>query len=57
MQKNTRLQTRLDAYWLWHNFVRPHFTTKAVPAVALGILCAGLSVADRFRLHYLFILN
>ncbi len=53
MQKNTYLQTRLDVYWLLHNFVRPHFTTKAVPAVALGILSVGLSVAGLFRFHYL----
>lgn len=28
----------LDVYWVVHNFMRPHFTTKEVPAVALGIL-------------------
>lgn len=37
------LQRRLDAYWVLHNFVRVHFTTKQVPAVALGILEQGLS--------------
>jgi hypothetical protein len=37
--KNTiRLQERLDVYWIVHNFVRTHFTTHKVPAVALGIL-------------------
>ncbi len=50
MQKNDRLQGRLDVYWLLHNFVRPHFTTKQVPAVALGIVTEGLSVAELFRL-------
>ena len=29
------LQSRLDVYWILHNFIRPHFTTKQVPAVAL----------------------
>jgi len=29
------LQTRLDAYWVLHNFIRPHFTTKQVPAVSV----------------------
>ena len=33
-----RLQERLDVYWIVHNFVRVHFTTRQVPAVALGIL-------------------
>jgi hypothetical protein len=37
------LQRRLDAYWVLHNFVRVHFTTQQVPAVALGILEQGLS--------------
>ena len=46
----TSLQTRLDAYWVLHNFVRPHFTTKQVPAAALGILETGLSLWDIFRM-------
>jgi hypothetical protein len=47
------LQRRLDVYWLLHNFVRRHLTTKQVPAVALGILEAGLSWADLFRVQYI----
>jgi hypothetical protein len=54
MQKNERLQCRLDVYWLLHNFVRPHFTTKQVPAVALGIVTKGLAVAELFRLHCVY---
>jgi len=46
------LQTRLDVHWVLHNFVRPHFTTKHVPAVALGILEQGLSIFDLFKLRY-----
>jgi hypothetical protein len=42
------LQARLDAYWVLHNFVRKHFTTKQVPAVAIGILSTGLSLAQLF---------
>jgi hypothetical protein len=43
--KNTRrLQERLDVYWIMHNFVRVHFTTRQVPAVALGVLEHGLSL-------------
>jgi transposase-like protein len=47
----TSLQTRLDVYWILHNFVRSHFTTKQVPAVALGILETGLSLGDIFRIQ------
>lgn len=53
MQKNAQLQSRLDVYWLWHNFIRPHFTTKHVPAMALGVISAALSIADLFRIHVL----
>ena len=45
------LQIRLDVYWLFHNFIRPHFTTKQVPAVALKIRDAGLSLLDLFQLR------
>jgi hypothetical protein len=31
------LQRTLDAYWVVHNFLRPHFTLKEVPADVLGI--------------------
>lgn len=47
------LQTRLDVYWILHNFVRPHFTTKQVPAVAMGILETGLSWQDIFTIQYI----
>lgn len=46
------LQTRLDVHWVLHNFVRPHFTTHQVPAVALGILERGLSLLDLFKVRY-----
>jgi IS1 family transposase len=45
------LQTRLDVHWVLHNFIRPHFTTKQVPAVALGILALGLSLAELFKVR------
>ena len=32
------LQRTLDVYWVMHNFVRKHFTTKEVPAVKMGIM-------------------
>jgi transposase-like protein len=47
----TSLQTRLDVYWILHNFVRLHFTTKQVPAVALRILETGLSLWGIFRMQ------
>jgi hypothetical protein len=46
-----RLQERLDVYWIVHNFVRVHFTTRQVPAVALGILDHG------FMLHEIFLIQ
>ena len=40
------LQRALDLQWVMHNFVRPHFTTGEIPAVALGIHDQGLSVSE-----------
>ena len=45
------LQRRLDVYWILHNFVRLHFTTKQVPAVAMGILEKALSLFDIFKIR------
>ena len=47
------LQIRLDAYWVLHNFIRPHFTTKLIPAVALGVLDGPLSWDQIFRIQYI----
>jgi hypothetical protein len=49
-KKKKRLQQRLDVYWILHNFGRVHFTTKYVPAVALGIIEQGLSLAEIFSI-------
>ena len=49
-KKKKRLQQRLDVYWILHNFVRVHFTTNHVPAVALGIIEQGLSLAEIFSI-------
>ncbi len=50
--KNTpALQQRLDSFWVLYNFVRPHFTTKQIPAVALGILEQGLTFGALFRIR------
>jgi len=40
------LQRTLDIYWVVHNFVRKHFTTKEVPAVKLGVMEKALCVKD-----------
>jgi hypothetical protein len=45
-KKTGRLQERLDVYWIVHNFVRVHFTTRQVPAVALGILDHGFALHE-----------
>ncbi len=42
-KKKTALQRTLDMLWIIHNFIRPHFTTRRVPAVASGIVEKGLS--------------
>ena len=44
------LPNRLDGYWGLHNFIRPHFTLKQVPAVVLGCLSQGLSWFELFRI-------
>ena len=50
--KSTRgLQRLLRVYWVMHNFLRVHFTTRAVPAVALGILERRLSVHEIFQIQ------
>jgi hypothetical protein len=50
--KNTgRLQERLDVYWIVHNFVRVHFTTRQVPAVALGVLEESFSLQEIFLIQ------
>lgn len=51
-KSQTNLQRTLDVYWLVHNFVRVHFTTKIVPAVKLGIMEVGLSWSQLFSLRY-----
>ncbi len=45
------LQRLLRVYWVVHNFLRVHFTIRAVPAVALGILERRLSVHEIFQIH------
>jgi len=40
------LQRTLDLYWVMHNFVRKHFTTKEVPAVKLGVMEKAVSFED-----------
>ncbi len=39
------------ANWILDNFVRSHFTTKKVPAVALGIIEKALSLDDIFKMQ------
>lgn len=46
------LQRTLDVFWVVHNFIRVHFTTKMVPAVKLGILETGLSWQQVFMIRY-----
>ena len=50
-KKTERLQERLDVYWIVHNFVRVHFTTRQVPAVALGVLEESFSLQEIFLIQ------
>lgn len=45
------LQRLLNMYWCVHNFMRVHFTTNEVPAVALGVIEKRLNVNDFFRIR------
>lgn len=47
------LQRVLDIFWLFHNFIRCHFTTRKVPAVAIGILEKGLTWEELLQLRIL----
>jgi transposase-like protein len=50
--KSTKgLQRLLRVYWVVPNFLRVHFTTREVPAVALGILERQLSVQEIFQIQ------
>jgi hypothetical protein len=40
------LQRTLDVHQIIHNFVRPHWTTGVVPAVALGIISNAFTLID-----------
>lgn len=51
-KKKSALQRTLDIGWIIHNFITRHFTTKKVPAVALGILEKGLSIEQIFAIQY-----
>jgi hypothetical protein len=47
----TGLQRLLRVYWVVHNFLRVHFTTREVPAVALGVLERRLTVQEMFQIQ------
>jgi transposase-like protein len=50
-KSTTGLQRLLHVYWVVHNFLRAHFTTREVPAVALGVLERRLSVCEVFHIQ------
>jgi hypothetical protein len=45
------LQRLLHVYWVVHNFLRVHFTTREVPAVALGVIERRLSAGEIFHIQ------
>lgn len=48
------LQRTLDTYWVFHNFIKKHFSTKEVPAVSIGIIEEGFSWIDIFKIKMTF---
>ena len=48
-KSETGLQRVLNLYWVIHNFVRVHFTTKEVPAVTLGVIESSLTAGKTFQ--------
>ena len=47
------LQRVLDIFGMVYNFVRSHFTTRKVPAVALGIMEKGLTWEELLQIRVL----
>lgn len=45
------LQRLLHVYWVVHNFLRVHFTTREVPAVVLGVIERRLSAGEIFHMQ------
>ncbi len=43
-----RLQERLDVLWIMHKSTRPHFTTRIIPAIAMGIIEKSYSIKELF---------
>jgi hypothetical protein len=48
------LQRTLDTYWVFHNFIKKHFSTKEVPTVSIGITNSGLSWREVFDIKIAF---
>ncbi len=53
-KNRTGLQRVLDLYWVVHNFIRVHCTTKKVPAVANGMMLRGLTWKELFSVKLAF---
>lgn len=50
-KNKTALQRTLDLYWVVHNFIRIHYTTKMVPAVKAGIIKNAMTWKEIMRLR------
>lgn len=48
------LQRVLDCYWVFHNFVKKHFTTKEVPAVKIGVTDTPFNWRSIFEIQMAF---
>lgn len=52
-KSETGLQRVLNVYWVIHNFLRVHFTTKEVPAVSLGVIENVLTPETLFCIRFI----
>jgi hypothetical protein len=48
------LQRVLDCCWVFHNFVKRHFTTKEVPGVKMGVIKAPFNWRSIFEIQMVF---
>jgi hypothetical protein len=51
-KKKSALQRVLDCYWIVHNFINEHVSTKQIPAVFLGIIERGLTWEEVLKVQY-----
>jgi hypothetical protein len=51
-KKKSALQCVLDGYWIVHNFINEHVSTKQIPAVFFGIIERGLTWEEVLKVQH-----